>query len=68
MIGCPEIAVAALPTGLFLGLESLDSVSFASVDSAVRLDHPFLTGAYIGKPGPADPSYAFFSLLRRGEF
>lgn len=35
--------------------------------SAVRLDHPFLSGAYLGKPGPADPSYAFFSLFRRGE-
>ena len=35
--------------------------------SAVRLDHPFMDGAYIGKPGPADPSYGFFSLLRRGQ-
>lgn len=34
--------------------------------SAVRLDHPFLSGAHIGCPGPEDPSYAFFSLLRRG--
>ncbi|TAJ53353.1 MAG: nuclear transport factor 2 family protein [Nevskiaceae bacterium] len=34
--------------------------------SAVRLDHPFLAGAYLGKPGPADPSYAFFSLFQRG--
>ena len=34
--------------------------------SAVRLDHPFLAGAYIGKPGPADPSYGFFSLFQRG--
>ncbi|HWC21090.1 MAG TPA: threonine/serine exporter family protein [Flexivirga sp.] len=38
VIGCPEITVAALPTGLFLGLEPMDSVSFAPVDSAVRLD------------------------------
>lgn len=37
-IGCPEITVAALPTGLFVGLAPLDSVSFASVDAAVRLD------------------------------
>lgn len=37
-IGCPELTVAALPTGLFVGLEPLDSVSFASVDAAVRLD------------------------------
>lgn len=35
--------------------------------SAVRLDHPFLTGAYIGKPGTVDPSYDFFSLFKRGE-
>lgn len=34
--------------------------------SIVDLDHPFLTGAHIGKPGPADPSYAFFRLLGRG--
>ena len=42
--------------------------AYPATPSAVRLAHPFLTGAYIGKPGPADPSYAFFSLLRRGEF
>lgn len=35
--------------------------------SAVNLEHPFLAGAYIGKPGPADPSYAFFSLFQRGQ-
>jgi len=35
--------------------------------SEVRLDHPFLQGAYIGKPGLADPSYGFFSMLKRGE-
>lgn len=35
--------------------------------SIVNLDHPFLKGAFIGKPGPEDPSYGFFSLLRRGE-
>ena len=35
--------------------------------SKVRLDHPFLAGAHIGAPGPGDPSYAFFSLIRRGE-
>lgn len=35
--------------------------------TAVRLDHPFLQGAHIGTPGPADPSYAFFSLLKRGQ-
>ena len=34
--------------------------------SIVDLEHPFLHGAYIGKPGPEDPSYAFFGLLGRG--
>lgn len=29
------------------------------------LDHPFLAGAKIGKPGPEDPSYGFFRLLNR---
>lgn len=35
--------------------------------SIVNLDHPFLRGAHIGQPGPTDPSYGFFRLLRRGE-
>ncbi|MFR9724283.1 nuclear transport factor 2 family protein [Streptomyces sp. MS19] len=34
--------------------------------SRVDLDHPFLAGAHIGHPGPDDPSYAFFTFLRRG--
>ena len=34
---------------------------------AVRLEHPFMTGALIGRPGPSDPSYGFFSLLKRGQ-
>lgn len=38
VIGCPDITVAALPTGLFVGLEQMDSVSFAPVDGAIRLD------------------------------
>jgi hypothetical protein len=25
-----------------------------------------MAGAYIGKPGPVDPSYGFFSMLKRG--
>jgi hypothetical protein len=41
--------------------------AYTADPSKVNLDHPFLTGAYIGKPGPVDPSYGFFSLLRRGE-
>lgn len=35
--------------------------------SIVNLDNPIIEGAYIGKPGPADPSYGFFSLLKRGQ-
>ncbi|RJF93128.1 nuclear transport factor 2 family protein [Sphingomonas cavernae] len=35
--------------------------------SIIDLDHPFLAGAKIGRPGPSDPSYDFFKLLRRGE-
>lgn len=41
--------------------------AYPATPSAVKLDHPFLAGAYIGKPGPADPSYAFFSLFKFGE-
>jgi ketosteroid isomerase-like protein len=41
--------------------------AYPASPSKVDLDHPFLSGAYLGKPGPADPSYGFFSLLRRGE-
>jgi ketosteroid isomerase-like protein len=41
--------------------------AYVADPSAIRLDHPFLAGAYLGKPGPADPSYGFFSLLKRGE-
>lgn len=40
---------------------------YPSHPTQVRLDHPFLHGAYIGEPGPDDPSYKFFSLLKRGE-
>ncbi len=35
--------------------------------SAVVLDHPLVAGSHIGRPGPDDPAYAFFRLLRRGE-
>jgi hypothetical protein len=35
--------------------------------TAVRLEHPFMAGALFGKPGPGDPSYAFFSRLQRGQ-
>lgn len=41
--------------------------AYPATPSAVRLDHPFLAGAHIGRPGPEDPSYAFFSLFKRGE-
>ncbi len=40
--------------------------AYVADPSQVALDHPFLAGAYIGKPGPEDPSYGFFSLLQRG--
>ncbi|MBS0323156.1 MAG: nuclear transport factor 2 family protein [Proteobacteria bacterium] len=33
----------------------------------VALDSPILAGSYIGKPGPDDPSYGFFKILKRGE-
>lgn len=35
--------------------------------SIVDLDDPFVAGSRFGKPGAEDPSYAFFTLLRRGE-
>ncbi|MBM4220093.1 MAG: nuclear transport factor 2 family protein [Gammaproteobacteria bacterium] len=41
--------------------------AYPASPSAVKLDHPFLAGAYIGKPGPADPSYNFFSLFQLGQ-
>lgn len=40
--------------------------AYPAAPSAVNLDHPFLAGAHIGRPGPEDPSYAFFSRLKRG--
>ena len=36
--------------------------------SVVDLEHPLIEGSHIGRPGPADPSYGFFRLLRRGEY
>jgi hypothetical protein len=35
--------------------------------STVRLDHPMVEGSHIGQPGPDDPSYNFFRLLKRGQ-
>jgi hypothetical protein len=35
--------------------------------SIVNLDNPIIEGAYIGKPGVADPSYGFFSMFKRGQ-
>src|SRR4029450_9471193 len=32
----------------------------------IDMSHPMVEGARSGRPGPADPSYAFFRLLRRG--
>tara|TARA_R110002110_G_scaffold14698_1_gene67658 strand:- start:84953 stop:85498 length:546 start_codon:yes stop_codon:yes gene_type:complete len=34
--------------------------------SQVNLNNPVIAGAHIGKPGPADPSYEFFSQFQRG--
>jgi len=34
--------------------------------SVVDLKHPLIEGSLIGKPGPEDPSYNFFSLFKRG--
>lgn len=34
--------------------------------STVCLGHPMIEGSHIGQPGPEDPSYEFFRLLRRG--
>ncbi|MCB1705116.1 MAG: nuclear transport factor 2 family protein [Halioglobus sp.] len=35
--------------------------------STVQLDHPMVAGSHIGRPGPDDPSYDFFRLLKRGQ-
>lgn len=40
--------------------------AYSADPSAISLTHPFLEGAYLGRPGPDDPSYAFFELLQRG--
>lgn len=40
--------------------------AYPATPSAVNLEHPFLAGAHIGKPGLADPSYGFFSLFKHG--
>jgi hypothetical protein len=41
--------------------------AYPATPSKVNLEHPFLAGAYLGKPGAVDPSYRFFSLFRRGQ-
>ncbi len=35
--------------------------------SIIDRDHPFLAGSKFGQPGPRDPSYDFFRLLKRGD-
>jgi hypothetical protein len=35
--------------------------------STVHLEHPMIQGSHIGRPGPEDPSYGFFRLMRRGQ-
>lgn len=32
--------------------------------SDVQLEHPFVHGSHIGKPGPSDPSYEVFRLIQ----
>ena len=34
--------------------------------TVVNLEHPFIAGSNIGKPGLDDPSYEFFKMFRRG--
>lgn len=34
--------------------------------SDVQLEHPFVAGSHIGRPGPEDPSYSSFRLLTFG--
>lgn len=34
--------------------------------STVNLEHPMIAGSRIGKPGPEDPSYAFFDIFQWG--
>lgn len=41
--------------------------AYVAEPSAIRMDHPFLAGALVGRPGPSDPSYAFFERLGRGQ-
>lgn len=42
---------------------------WAKIDnpSQTCLDHPLLTGSYIGKPGKDDPAYSLFSLIQFGQ-
>ncbi len=42
---------------------------WATVDtpSRVALDHPMLSGSYIGKPGRDDPAYDVFRLIQFGQ-
>lgn len=35
--------------------------------STVCLEHPMIKGSHIGRPGPEDPSYAFFRLFKWGQ-
>lgn len=41
--------------------------AYPATPTKIDLEHPFLAGAHIGRPGADDPSYGFFKLLRRGE-
>ncbi|KEI72820.1 nuclear transport factor 2 family protein [Endozoicomonas elysicola] len=35
--------------------------------TVVKLEHPFIAGSNIGRPGLDDPSYRFFEMFRRGK-
>ncbi len=41
---------------------------WAKIDnpSQTQLDHPLLTGSYIGQPGHSDPAYSIFKLIEFG--
>lgn len=54
--------------GVWKYLERAVLADWATVNtpSTVCLDHPMLEGSHIGRPGPGDPSYNFFRLLKRG--
>ena len=55
--------------GVWKYIERAVVADWANVNESSRVDleHPLLEGSHFGRPGPDDPSYTFFRLLRRGE-